>query len=326
MSSIFSCRDEKPVWSSASDSTSPCYDLQLVAECNFPMLTHVSAAVIITMTRAKPRHQQLERSQDILKSLCPCLWIQCNAGFKNCLKSGVHHSTHDVLHAYLNVFRAMEGKGNVLILEDDVNFEFGGKDLAKHLSRVDRFLASEMGYSAYTLGSVFSLALPCGWAHHRRIVGRWAGAHAVVWSEQLREQFLKAIDIREISSDTIIHIDNTDMWPLRKKNVYTYYIPIATQTFPATDNSAVWCYKCTDMTNPRRKLYEKLYNKAARYTLHATGLDTKTQPGWNILYGVGGFGIVGNLTIVIIVIITIVVGFCIVYKTRAKYVNYSGKK
>lgn len=326
MSSIFSCRNKKHVSLSAPDSVSPCYDLRMVAECDSPMLTHVSTAVIITMTRAEERHQQLEMSQDTLKTLCPCLWIQCNDGFKSCLKSGVHHSAHDVLHAYLNVFRAMEGKGNVLILEDDVNFEFDGKDLEKHLTRVDRFLASENGYSAYTLGSVFSLALPCGWVHHRRIVGRWGGAHAVVWSEQLRAQLLESIDIRRIPSDTIMHIDNIDLWPLSKKDVYTYYVPIATQIFPTTENRKAWCYKCTDTNNPRRQVYRKLLHKATTFTLHATGLDTKTQPGWNILYGVGGFGIVGNLTIVIIVIITIVVGFCIVYKTRAKYVNYSGKK
>ena len=300
-----------------SISKSSCYDICELTSCEDPMLPHVSTAVILSMTNATQRHRNIETNQVTFNKLCPSLWMQCNNGFNNCDKSGVNHSAHDVLHAYLNVFSNTRGKGNILILEDDVNFEYEGIKLRNHLQKVDDFVSTKLDVGAYTLGSLFKLAVPYKGTRHRRIVGRWACAHAIIWSESLREKFLESVDIKAIPSDMIMHIDNSNFWPADKGSVYTYYKPLATQLFPVTNNQSTWCLNCTDMNDKQRQNEEARWRKTSIDFFKAFKMDKQTYPGWGLAYGVGGFGICGNMILIVaIVIIIVIIVTCFVKLTQ----------
>ena len=268
------------------------------------MMPHVSAAVVLSMDTAQSRHDSLAADGNVLRNLCPLLYMQCNRGFKKCSKSGVNNTAHDLVHAYLNAFREMERHENVLIIEDDVRFDL--PDLATHLKRVDALVDSKQGnYTAYTLGSLAFCMLPCEW-YHRRIVGRWACTHAVIWSRNTREKLLKSIDLDSISPHTILHMDNADLVPELQRGVYTYYRPIATQIFPATENRGNWCLDCTNLDKPYRQRQEAIYRDLVGAFYGLLGLDKRTRPGWDIVY-CGSFGVVPLLLVAIIIAVVVIV-------------------
>ena len=283
-----------------TNSESSCYSISQIAESNAPLLPSVTAAVILTMNTATERHASLSADDNVIKNLCPSLFMQCNLGFKKCHKQGVSNTSHDLIHAYLNVFREMRHHKNLLIIEDDAQFDI--TDLATHLKRVDEFIESN-DFSIYTLGSLALLMIPIGWNHHRRIVGRWASTQAVIWSHRIRDEILQTMHLERIPRGTIKHMDNILG---SNDDVYTYYKPIATQLFPATENQENWCFNCTRMNEPHRKKQENIYRHLTRALFSLFGMDKHSRPGWDLVY-FGGFGFMPLLFISIISIILIII-------------------
>ena len=273
--------------------------MEQVAKSSSPMLPRISAAVVLSMDTAHDRHKGLTENGDVLRNLCPILYMQCNQGFKACDKRHVTNTAHDLVHAYLNAFREMVDYDDVLIIEDDAQFDI--PDLAAHLKRVDEFIDTKQGnYTAYTLGS-FALAMaPCGWLHHRRIIGRWACTHAVIWSRHTRHKLLESIDIGGLPSDTILHLDNADMIPTLQEDIYTYYRPICTQLFPATENRGNWCLDCTNLDKPHRQHQEAMYRDIVGAFHRVIGVNQRTRPGWDIMY-CGSFGLLPSIFIILLI-------------------------
>jgi hypothetical protein len=222
----------------------------------------VDATYVITLEG----NGRYERIMEQLTKYHPTrvLYIMTNRGYKRCKKNlRKELPRYDLTDAFINVFRhaKSENYNNILVLEDDFIFS----DLIldpKVAPRVNDFLLARGNTDfIYLLGCLPFLQVPYDQYHN--IALKSGGTHAVIYSQSGRE---KAIQ----DYDTIL-IDDWDLYNGWKMNRYTYYEPLAYQTFPMTDNRKQW--GLSDI---------ELYN--ADLVLRFFKLDLQVEPGYSIFY------------------------------------------
>lgn len=251
----------------------PWYLLQELASPFEPLLPIVDAVYLMRMwdSRRSP-------PMSMIKIFANRVFIQHNMGkLATKKKPGVDCTGRDIIHSYKNVARhalRLNFK-KVLILEDDVVFsKMSLVKFRSHLKAVDEFCRSR-DFTVYSLGSFGFMIPEETW--HRRFVGEAAFAHAMIWSNEglLRLLVHRTEDAQDVDSDIM------SQFPRR----YTYYRPLAMQTFPNTQNSEDWC--C-----PKR-----------RFCIRAAGLDGAIEPGWSIIYTISNVALFSTVWCVMSVLV-----------------------
>ena len=141
-----------------------CYKLELVHECDSPMLLSVPRAYILTMHETE--------TFPWLHGVARRTYVQRNRGFRECAKTrgdgaSVNATNQDLIHAYRAVFeRERNTTDPVLVFEDDARLT---KTATQDLVHVDRFVATQR-FSVYSLGSS-GFMVPHDTQGHWRFVG-----------------------------------------------------------------------------------------------------------------------------------------------------------
>jgi hypothetical protein len=225
--------------SSLGERKMGCYTLELVHECEAPMLRSVPRAYILTMhdTETFPWLHGVARRT----------YVQRNRGFRVCAKTRgdghrVDATNQDLIHAYRSVFAREKGAGAsepVLVFEDDARLTLTAR---QDLPHVDRFVATR-AFSVYTLGSLGPV-VPTGIDGHWRFAGSmFACSHAVIYSPRA---------VRIVLGSTIgprCHMDGHVIGPMPLK--MTFARPVAYQVLDVTnpsENSGTWCVMCDGST------------------------------------------------------------------------------
>lgn len=155
--------------------------------------------------------------------------IQYNQGYKKCKKDIKKQlPNHDLVHCLQTVFKhAMKnGYYRILVLEDDCIFDERIHD-PEIVNDITTFI-SENDPKIYSLGTLMHIPLP--WEpifrkHHRLL---WATCtHAMIYN---LKYMTEVYDKEFVGPCTDVEIN-------RHLDKFTYYKPIAYQTFPDTENS-----------------------------------------------------------------------------------------
>jgi len=222
----------------------------------------VDATYVITLES----NGRYERVIEQLKKYHPTrvLYIMTNRGYKKCKKNlRKEMPRYDLTDAFINVFKHAKAEHykNILVLEDD--FIFSDRILEPEVApRVNKFVTDRGDTDfIYLLGCLPFLQIP--YDRYHNIVWRSGGTHAVIYSELCRERAIH-------DYDTIL-IDDWDMYNGFKMNRFTYYEPLAYQTFPMTENRKQWGFSefilyLTDLV------------------LRFFKLDIQVEPGYSIFY------------------------------------------
>lgn len=238
-----------------------------------PLLPCVPRVYVLTMTNSKRMHRL--RTDPLLCSLCADLYIQYNQGRACKLKpSWVDNARNDILHAYENVCmieRARWGAASpVLILEDDAVFEADAFTRGA-FHHVNEFVQHEepMNWDFYALGAAAFL-VPYTLFHYRIKVFQ-AGCHAVIWSPRS----LLAFDAARLASSKV-GVDNY----MLTQNTFTYAFPLATQTWPYTENKMTsWVVCLGTVCTDEAYIYAAIVS-----AIHVVlGLDKAVRPGWDVI-------------------------------------------
>ena len=174
-------------------------------------------------------HEQLRKFQP-----SRTVYISVNSGFKKCEKNLPEAiPPHDLIHAFLTVFKDAEQKGyaNILVLEDD--FIFDDAVLIKdNTDSICTFIKGRENEAfLYSLGCLPYIQVPISYRH--RIVMLKAGTHACIYTKS----------VRDIASRLYISkISDWDIYTNHHVKQYMYYIPLCYQLFPETENSKHWKY------------------------------------------------------------------------------------
>ena len=244
-----------------------CYELVHWRSHDDPYLKNVPVSVILTMENS-PRQLQFETHG--IHKICKNTFVQHNRGYKTCTKSmcvqdncfEVHKPYQDLFHALLNCFKEFEEvKDPILVMEDDCEL-LKYDQIRKHMFKVDTFVLNEH-FDVYTLGSNFPRAAREN--GHLRITSDYSGAHAVIYSYNVRQVMLQTA-----FQSQILHIDEiVSLYNL--KHVYTYRKPLAIQKWPMTENANGW------MT-PKKKI-----------ALVLTAIDKGNPLPWKLIYFFAGY-------------------------------------
>jgi hypothetical protein len=240
-----------------------CYKLELVDECETPLMRSVPCAYILTLHETE--------TFPWLHGVARRTYVQRNRGF-SCPKIGpdgspIDRPNVDILHAYQTAFAsansaASSAKAPVLVFEDDAVFTKTGK---ADLAAVDRFVADSR-FSIYSLGS-FGIMTPCSGGHW--LLSGFGASHAVVYSAHARAAVLDARPSKHAQVDTSILS--------RMPGKFTYKRPIAYQKLEAsTANSAAWCFSCDG------GIRDSMLRSFARVGVGIVGLGT--EGGWHTMY------------------------------------------
>lgn len=242
-----------------------CYTLELVHECDTPMLRSVACAYILTMHETE--------TFPWLHGVARRTYVQRNRGFRACQKTrenglAVDATNQDLIHAYRTVFARADTSVPVLVFEDDARLT---RTAREDLAHVDQFVSTR-AFSIYTLGSIGPM-VPHGGGHWR-FVGRAMGAsHAIIYSpEAARAVLASRVGARE-------HIDGQIIGPMPTK--VTYKRPIAYQVYDRsakTANAATWCVLC-DGGPIDAAIGEVVWAYYGALGLHA-------EQGWYAMYAV----------------------------------------
>jgi len=234
-----------------------------------PLLPRVECAVVLTM-HGSQRLPPLQRADCPLHRLCARTLLQINRGYRACPKTQVTNTAYDLTHAYAEVARWTRGMGNVLILEDDAQLMPGATDADFGL--VDEFVATRK-FDVYSLGLMGPFRPEHWGSRHRRFVHTWGITQAIIWLPRARDELL-----RRAAHRLPMHIDLGFLAQL--PHCFTLDRPLVVQTFPATANSANWCFLCTGGPVGRvDRALARLYHAG----LGRLGLGHSVH-GWRALY------------------------------------------
>ena len=201
-----------------------------------------------------------------------------NKGFKNCEKQLCENKSHfDIGDAVNNAFQDAKKRGyrNILVLEDD--FFFSTKITDRDVQRISKFVTTKP-FECYTLGCMPTFTIPTASPFHLR-VGQFAGAHAMIFSPDMREHYMKAY------SNDPCSIGHVDMYYWKMYTCHAYVKPIAYQLFPHTENMDNWPW------------YGRLLVKCM------PTISQRAEPWYSICYTISLFPAV--LTIVLALYLTI---------------------
>jgi hypothetical protein len=239
-----------------------CYKLELVDECETPLMRSVPCAYILTLHETE--------TFPWLHGVAGRTYVQRNRGF-SCPKIGpdgsqIDRPNMDIIHAYKTAFTTANGAiGNspVLVFEDDAVFTKTGKE---DLAAVDRFVATSR-FSIYSLGSL-SLMIPCAGGHWA-LGGPFGAAHAAIYAGHARSAVIDAKPGKyaQIDASIMAHIPGK----------FTYKRPIAYQKLDAQSaNSDAWCVTCDGGV---RDSMLRAFTRAV-----VVVLSLGTESGWHTLY------------------------------------------
>ena len=233
-----------------------CYALELVHECDAPMMPSVAAAYVLAIdpTDTFPRLHGVARRT----------YVQRNRTYAACEKGCVRATNQDLTHAYVNLFATTHDRGPVLVFEDDAVLQSTAR---KDLAVVDAFVARR-AFSIYSLGSV-GVTVPCGGGHYRYVL--FGGlTHAVIYSDAARAV------VRAAKPCEVAHIDVSVLRPM--KGQYTFARPIAVQSLRVSPNSATWCVACDG------SVLDKVLSRASRAMIRVFRLDVDPRAGFRAVY------------------------------------------
>jgi hypothetical protein len=213
------------------------------------------------------------RYEDILKQLklyqpTKIVYIVFNKGYKNCKKDNIQLPAHDLVDAFLQIFKDAKYKNydNILILEDDFIFSEKIKDVST-IVNVCAFLNNHKNENfQYLLGCIPLIKMPYTFDGNNYRSLASIGTHACVYSKKNREEILK----KEKKN-----ITDWDIYNCFHSRRYTYYIPLCYQLFPNTENSNNWginnyvLYLLGLITKKIFKLFK---------------LDNQIEPGYSFFY------------------------------------------
>ena len=263
-----------------------CYRLELVDECETPLMRSVPCAYILTLHKTE--------TFPWLHGVAKRTYVQRNRGF-SCPKtlhdgSRIDRPNMDILHAYKNVFASASAAAHngaegaaaapVLVFEDDAVFTKTGK---ADLAAVDRFVASS-NFSLYSLGS-FGVMTPCAGGHW--LLSGLGAAHAVVYSAYARSVVLEA------KPSKYEHVDASILSRMQGK--FTYKRPIAYQKLDAQSaNAATWCVTCDG------GIRDSMLRSFAGVGIGIVGLGT--EGGWYTMYALQKIPVFIPLVFVLLII------------------------
>jgi len=206
------------------------------------------------------------------------VYISINSGFKNCEKNLPEATPpHDLIHAFLSVFKHAEQMGykNILVLEDDFIFDDAilEKDNADSICKFIKRHENEA--FLYSLGCLPYIQVPISYRHRVAVVK--GGTHACIYTKSIREQLMQT---------TIKQISDWDIYTNHRVKQYMYYIPLCYQLFPETENSKHWKYFpfLTEMNKGTKGLFN---------------MDTTPIPGFQYYYW---FSLIVFLMLLVIVL------------------------
>lgn len=196
-----------------------CYSFKLINRTDDPILKNVDLAIVLTMENSTRKFDD-----SVLLNLAPLTYVQINKGFKKCNKPSVNSVVADVIHAHKNVCKNTTKYKNVIIFEDDAEYNY--KYSTDEFKSIDDFIGDNT-FNLYSLGNV-SINLP-SISDHREILAGFGGSHAIIYSPEGRTKLLNA-------SGNMIDLDLISSIPNKFKHKY----PLVCQTFPDTEQKKEW--------------------------------------------------------------------------------------
>lgn len=222
----------------------------------------VDATYVITLEG----NGRYERVVEQFKKYHPTrtLFIMTNRGYKRCKKNLLLDLPRcDLTDAFINTFKHAKNMGykNILVLEDDFIFSDDILD-ANTGGIVNSFVSARTNTEfIYVLGCVPMIQIPYDQYHN--IAYFFGGTHAIIYSETFRERAMRDYDEGAI--------DDWDAYNNFKLHQYTYYKPLAYQTFPMTDNRKQWAMPGFIA------IFSNFYIRFFK-------LDVQPEPGFSIFY------------------------------------------
>jgi len=192
-----------------------------------------------------------------------------NPGFNKCDKQLCDQKPYyDLMDANVYAMKHADKMGyeNVMILEDDYVFDNRIRDPSV-ISDLVEFWKNRL-FHLYSLGSVNFIQSDI-FTKHPNII--YSGAtQSMVFSRVGRSQILREFlnnPCLETPLKVLSDFKGHDLWyNFAVNHTYSYYKPLCYQSFPDTENRAMWNNYLTDVIFRLLKL------------------DTRVQPGWDILY------------------------------------------
>ena len=195
-----------------------------------PLFNSIDTAIVLTMENSSRRPSFMWQ----LNNYRPCrkVVIQNNRG--RAFKPKIVNSAEDLFHAFVTACKCVK-KGPVLILEDDVCFKIAEADAWS----IDQFMTSNTSWDVYSLGSFVTYCDPRPFREHVRVWSTLWDAHAWILSDEFLQKFDDAF------FDRVFHLMRTqraghDHILSKLTKNFIYYKPVAFQTHPLTENSAIW--------------------------------------------------------------------------------------
>ena len=214
----------------------------------------------ILLMENSPRERSILETVSKYTLTSKCI-IQYNKGYKKCKKDLEKQlPNHDLVHSLQTVFKhaIKSDYQRILVLEDDCMFDERIND-PKVIRDISTFIHNN-DPEIYSLGthSHFSFPWEILFSNNQRLLFTNL-AHAIIYNIKYMKE----------KCDTKFLFNHTDNELIRHWDKFTYYKPLAYQTFPDTDNSSAWIFNSKPFLN--------------RVMIHPLNLHNKPQPGFDIL-------------------------------------------
>jgi hypothetical protein len=236
-----------------------CYRYEYYNFSNGKFDDIVDCTYVLLMENSSRERSILETvSKYTLTSKCI---IQYNKGYKNCKKDLKKQlPNHDLVHSLQTVFKhaIKSGYQRILVLEDDCTFDERIND-PKVINDISSFIYNN-DPKIYSLGTPFHFSFPWEilFSNNQRLL--FTGTtHAIIYNIKYMKE----------KCDTNFLDNSTDTEFMRHWDKFTYYKPLAYQTFPDTENSGSWFFGLGLKPFLNRVLF------------HPLELDKKAQPGFD---------------------------------------------
>lgn len=241
---------------------SHCYDFKKITYPQGLLDEAVDATYIIHL-------EGNGRYEDILNQLAQLqptkvVYLVFNKGYKKCEKDkSITLPAHDLVDAFLEIFKHSKNYSNILILEDD--YFFNEKILQEtNRSSICTFLKNHKQEDfQYLLGCIPFIKIPFDLNHYISIIS--LGTHATIYSQKNREKILKLDKT----------IEDWDIYNCIHNRRYTYKEALCFQLFSETDNSKSW-------GKSNYLLY--LLAKPMKHLFTFLKLDDQIEPGYPFFY------------------------------------------
>jgi len=253
------------------EENSYCYTFQ---EQKYPsgLLDKSIDATYVINLRANGRYESILKEIDEYTPT-RIIYIVFNDGFKKCKKnipqSTTPTSALDLVDATLQIYKHANQMNykNILILEDDCFFDKKIQD-KKVLNDLTTFFINHKETSfTYRIGYIPVLAIP--FLTHL-CYGLYGGLHAYVISESARQSILTKDQFTIKDIDEHVQFFTTQ---------YAYYMPLAYQLFPATENQQVWGANSQVLPS----FITRFIAQIAIYNGNLLNLDKSAYPGYTIM-------------------------------------------